>query len=127
MVIKIPNRDLTEMARVGYVDGFELYVNTDDSGDIPHFHYRDPVDWYKFHTCICIESPNYFIHGNKNDKLNAKQKKSLQEFLAGPVKSKRYKNQFNNTWELVCFLWDLNNSHRFVDDNVEMPNYLELE
>ena len=29
------------MARIGFTDGgFEIYVNTDDGGNIPHFHYR---------------------------------------------------------------------------------------
>ena len=33
---------LLEMARVGFINGqFEVYVHTDDGGNIPHVHVRD--------------------------------------------------------------------------------------
>jgi len=37
-----------EMARIGITDdGYELYINSNDHGNIPHFHYRIPNNWEK--------------------------------------------------------------------------------
>lgn len=34
-------KNLLEMSRIGFTnDGFEVYINTDDEGNYPHFHYR---------------------------------------------------------------------------------------
>ena len=121
---KILRSDIFGMARVGYVSNkYEIYVNTNDAGSIPHFHYRDSTDWDKFHTCICIESATYFIHGNKQDTLNSKQKQQLQEFMQSKVQLSKYADKFTNNWELVCFLWDMNNSSTTISDDVSMPNY----
>ena len=37
-------KELYEMARAGYIDNLEIFVNTDDSGNIAHFHIRDSND-----------------------------------------------------------------------------------
>lgn len=38
-------KDYTEMARVGITDDdYEIYINTNDGGKIPHFHYRKAND-----------------------------------------------------------------------------------
>lgn len=43
-IFKTHVKDIYEMARVGFTsDSFEVYVNTNDSGDTPHFHYRYKV------------------------------------------------------------------------------------
>ena len=46
--IKLLNEyKLEEMARIGYTeDGFEIFVYTNDGGNIPHFHYNSN----NFHT-----------------------------------------------------------------------------
>ena len=100
------------MARVGYVDSFEVYVNTDDLGSIPHFHFRNSKECDKFHTCIKIESPEYFHHTGKEGILNSSMKKSLQNFMESPVNINKHKDKFSNNCELVCFLWDINNSSK---------------
>ena len=105
-------KDFTEMARVGITDdNYEIYVNTNDSGKIPHFHYRKANDWAAFHTCIKIE-----------DILNSKQKKELVEFLKDKPKSKRYETN----WDLLVEMWNLNNSDVEIDEGVEMPDYRNL-
>ena len=111
------------MSRIGYSEGLEIYVNTNDGGNIPHFHMRDSEDWDKFHTFIQIEQPEYFLHGNKQDTLNSKQKSALQEFMISKVKLKKYADKFTNNWELVCFLWDMNNSNISISDDAEQPDY----
>ena len=116
-------QELLEMARVGFTDDdYEVYVNTDDPGKIPHFHYRKKNDWNKFHTCIKIEKPEYFIHGNKDGILNNKQKKALINFLKSKPNNKRY----NTNWEVLVDLWNFNNSDVEVDEDLEMPDYKNL-
>ena len=119
----IKQTNIYGMARVGYSDGLEVYVNTNDAGNIPHFHLRKESEWGKFHTCIKIESPEYFWHEGKRGTLNSKQRKALVEFMNSPVGISKYADRFENNWELVCFLWDINNSTISVSDNAVMPNY----
>lgn len=120
------NQDIFGMARVGYVDSYEIYVNTNDGGEIPHFHMRDPNDWSKFHTCVLITKAEYFLHEGKEDVLNSKQRKALQKFMESPVANKKYSSKFANNWELVCFLWELNNSDVIIPDGAVMPDYRKL-
>ena len=83
MKIVFANNNLTEMARIGFTDDmYEIYINTDDPGNIPHFHYRKANEWDKFHTCIKIATAEYFHHTGKEDVLNSKQRKELVKFLS---------------------------------------------
>lgn len=116
-------KDYTEMARVGITDDdYEIYINTNDGGKIPHFHYRKAKNWNEFHTCIMIEKADYFHHGSKQDILNSKQKKELVEFLANKPKSKRYQTN----WELLVEMWNLNNSDVEIDEDIIIPDYQQL-
>lgn len=111
------------MTRAGYTsDNYEVYVNTDDGGSIPHFHYRLKSDWKKFHTCIRLHTCEYFHHNGKEGILNSSQKKNLQKFLSSRVTIPRYADKFNNNYELICFLWDINNSN-VQSDNWTLPDY----
>ena len=124
---KETTQELYEMARIGYVDDYELYINTDDAGNIPHFHLRDADDWDKFHTCICIEKPEYFIHGNKQDKCNSKLKKDISKFMYEFHSGYRMSN-----YEVIVNLWNQNNSKmniqpRFDNSgNIIIPDYTQL-
>lgn len=115
------------MARVGFTsDSYEVYVNTDDGGKIPHFHYRLKNDWNKFHTCIKIESPEYFHHTGKESVLNSKQIRSLIRFLNSPVSLSQYSEKFSNNFELIIFLLNINNSDVIVDPETKIPDYYQL-
>lgn len=117
-------QNLTEMARIGFTDdGFEVYINTDDGGNIPHFHYRLKNDWDKFHSCIKIETAEYFEHEGKESKLNFKQRKELVKFLKEQPRNKRYKTN----WERILAEWNDNNSNIEIDENLEMPDYNKLK
>ena len=122
---KNQRKDLLEMARVGYVKNLEIYVKANDGGNIPHFHIRDAVEWDKFNTCVEIEQAEYFHHGNKQDTLNTKQKVLLDNFMRSSV-GKKYADKFKNNWDLVCFLWDLNNSNVSISDDAVQPDYTKL-
>lgn len=116
---------LEEMATVGKTnDSYDVVIYTNDSGKIPHFHYFDDATRGKeFHTCIRLDKPEYFHHGNKNGILNSKQKKELISFLKSP--HKRYKDETN--WQHLVYLWnDENNSDVAVDEDLLMPDYLKL-
>ena len=115
---------LLEMARVGFVDDkYEVYVHTDDPGNIPHFHMWDAeTRGQKFHTCIKIESPEYFHHTGKEDVLNNRLKKDLIKFLNGKSKN----NRFSTNWEYLLSMWNDNNSKRNVPEDIPIPNYLLL-
>lgn len=118
-------QDVYGMARAGFTpDRYEVYVDTNDGGNIPHFHYRNASDWESSHTCICIEMPKYFHHTGKESTLNSRQVRQLHKFLTSTVSIPRYEGKFKNNYELICFLWDINNSSRLLGDNIQMPDYL---
>ena len=124
------SEDIFGMARVGFLDKhevIEVYVNTNDAGNIPHFHLRDKNDWDKFHSCIKITSSEYFPHEGKEDELQASMRKALDKFMRSRVNSPKYSDKFDNNWQLVCFLWELNNSNMEIPDDATMPDYKELK
>lgn len=123
---KYVHENIYGMSRVGYSGDLEVYVNTDDAGKIPHFHLRDKNEWDKFHTCIKIESAEYFLHEGKEDTLNSGQRKELQKFMTDKVSISRYADKFDNNWQLICFLWDINNSDVTIPEDIEQPDYTKL-
>ena len=120
------SEDIFGMARVGYSGDLEVYVNTNDGGNIPHFHLRDKNDWDRFHSCIKITTPEYLSHEGKEDVLNSKQRKELADFMNDRVSIGKYADKFDNNWQLVCFLWELNNSDAEIPEDATMPNYRDL-
>lgn len=108
---------LEEMARVGYANDLEILVWTNDGGNIPHFHIRSKDG---FQTCIRLDKADYFHHTGKEGRLNSKQLKALVDFL-----NQRQRKGLTN-WELILLMWNLNNSNVVVDEDQEMPNYIEL-
>lgn len=120
---RVIHQDIYGMSRVGFTsDQYEVYVNTDDGGNLPHFHYRKKDDWDAFHSCILIESPEYFAHGGEEDILNAKQRMQLQKFL----ESKNKRLNISN-WEYLCGLWDDNNYNIEVSETATQPDYTKLK
>ena len=124
--IKEERHEMYEMAAVGDLGQYEIYVNTNDGGKTPHVHYRKKDNWKEFHTCIKLLESDYFFHEGKEDMFNSGQRKEFQEFMESPVKISRYAGKFENNWELACFMWDLNNSDVVIPDNAVMPNYRNL-
>lgn len=120
---------ICEMARVGYFfrDQYEVYVNTNDPGNEPHFHIRDTsTQGDEFHTCIKIKEAMYFHHDGKEDNLNTHQRKSLHEFLQSKP-SKQYKRiSFPTNWDKVIYEWNENNSGMIVDEDQAIPDYTNI-
>lgn len=121
---KLRESMLLEMARVGFIDDeYEVYIHTDDPGNIPHFHILDAeTRGQKFHTCISIESPEYFHHTGKEDYLNSSMRKELVRFLKDKSKNKR----FSSNWEYLVSMWNDNNSKINVPEDIPMPDYTKL-
>ena len=125
MIIK-EEQSLKEMAKIGSIDkqvgktgGYEIWIYTNDPGNKPHFHIVNEEK--NFSCCVRIDVAEYFIHLGKEDTLNSALKKSLVYFL----KSKHRKLPITN-WEYLCACWEDNNSTMPLDDDLQMPNYLEL-
>lgn len=115
---------LDEMARVGFVDDFEVIVYTDDPGNIPHVHIIDTATrGEKFSSCVKLEVAEYFPHGGKyKDKFNAKERKAFDKFM----RSKPRNNRYATNYEYACAMWNDNNSKRNVDETREQLDYTKL-
>lgn len=125
MIIR-EEQSLKEMAKIGSIDkqvgktgGYEIWIYTNDPGNKPHFHIVNEEK--NFSCCVRIDVAEYFIYLGEEDTLNSALKKSLVYFL----KSKHRKLPITN-WEYLCACWEDNNSNMLLDDDLQMPNYLEL-
>lgn len=120
---KSSNDELYEMASVGFLTPkLEIYVNTNDGGDIPHFHIWDTsTRGNEFHTCVQIKDNKYFHHTGKEDVINSKMRKRLIKFL----QSNDEYGELN--WKVLIKEWNRNNSNMKIDINTEMPDYSEIE
>lgn len=118
---EIEDKMLLEMASIGNIDNtLCVVIRMNDAGNIPHFHIMDKSTLgKKFHTCVKIETPEYFHHTGKVDVLNSKQRKSLVEFLKSSHRN-------GTKWEMLIDLWNINNSTIKVDDNIDMPDYTNI-
>lgn len=113
---------LDEMARVGFVDDFEVIVYTDDPGNIPHVHIVDTATrGEKFSSCVKLEVAEYFPHGDK-DKFNTKERKEFDKFM----RSKPRNNRYATNYEYACEMWNGNNLKTTVDSSREQPDYTKL-
>lgn len=119
---ELNERFFFEMAQIGGIDNeLVAYVRSNDPGNIPHFHIVDKTTLgRKFHTCIKIESAEYFHHEGKKDVLNSKQRKSLVNFLNSitPLECTH--------WEFLLLTWNTNNSNRKLKMDLPMPDYTKL-
>ena len=73
-----------------------------------------------------IEQSEYLLCQN-HAALDANQKEALQQFMESKPSISRYSSKFENNWEVICFIWDYNNSNTSISDDAEMPDYTELQ
>ena len=119
---ELNERFFFEMAQIGGIDNeLVVYVRSNDPGNIPHFHIVDKTTLgRKFHTCVKIESPEYFHHTGKEDTLNSKQRKLLVNFLNSMTPLEK------SHWEFLLLTWNTNNSNRKLRMDLSMPDYTKL-
>ena len=113
---------LFEMAQIGNLDNkLIIYVRSNEGDSIPHFHIVDKQTLgSKFHTCVKIETAEYFHHTGKEDVLNSKQRKRFVDFLNSLTPLE------NTYWEFLLLTWNINNSNRKVSISQKMPDYTNL-
>ena len=124
------NKDLQEMARVGWVPlgttkNIEVYVHTDDSGDIPHFHVRKygKNNNFEWEVCIKFESAEYFEHGRYKGKLP----KSVTSELDSMLRTVNMRRRGLTYWQSAVDDWNNNNSKKFLNPDLEQPDYTKLK
>ena len=117
---------LTEMARVGFIGEYEVYVHTDDGGFVPHVHVRDKATrGREFETCIQLRTNKYFLHGKYRDTMNSSMAKDFAEFMESPSHNPKYINNY----EYAVDMWNDNNSSENVtiqydeEGNMIIPDY----
>ena len=117
---KMEERFLHERARIGFLGNYDVFICTDDSG-VPHFHIWDSESkGAKYHTCIKIGCAEYYRHTGTEASLSQTEKENLCAFL------KREHNPFPTNWEYLICMWNDNNDSIHVDENAEMPDYMQL-
>ena len=123
---KLLNEDirqvLDEMARLGHIGKYEIYIRTNDAGSIPHMHIWDKdTQGQKFHTCVRLDKAEYFHHTGKEDVLSSRDKKELVLFLM-----EQHKKLPITNWNYAKILWNENNSNVLINDDQSMPDYTQL-
>ena len=73
---------------------------------------------HKFETCLCIYEAKYFIHVNKNGKLNKKQLEAVDDFLRH-----NYFDLNISNWEMICATWDNSNGVHTQYKGMKQPDY----
>lgn len=112
--------ELYEMAQIGKFDTYVVFVHTNDSGKVPHFHVWDATTrGQKFHTCVKLDSAEYFHHIGKTDVFNSKARKDLYSFLSSSSEDEPEKTN----WQVLVIEWNRNNSDKKVDRGIIMPDY----
>ena len=46
--------------------------------------------------------------------------------MTDKVSISKYADKFDNNWQLICFLWDINNSDVTIPEDIEQPDYTKL-
>ena len=118
--------EVCEMARICKLPNkIEIFVNTDDGWNIPHFHVWKKTSCrnHEWETCIKFDSPEYFLHGKYSDKISTKIAKEIDFALRSVDLSDRFKRTF---WEIAIDEWNRNNSSKDLPLELEQPDYTKL-
>jgi len=111
--------------------GGDLYVDTDDSGEIPHFHIRNfrfgTGNYYGFLTGIEFQKPAYFHQQRPTDVLDDEERQALSEFFSTVVEDRRrFREAGITVWDMACIMWNWNNPDNPLPDDLEIPDYTKL-
>ena len=115
-------REETDVARVGLfsvnnTSRWEVYIRTDDSCQVPHFHVRNLFD-VSVDIAITLHGVNYYPHDNSIGRMTHDELYCLSDFMEGPCKSTR----FDYNYEYAVSLWNLNNKEQYEIDIDEEHN-----
>ena len=120
--------EIYEMARICKLpsdNNIEIFVNTDDGGNMPHFHVWKKLSRrvHEWETCIKFEEPEYFLHGKYKDKVSTKIAKEIDKVL----RSKKINDRSGRTyWQAAVDSWNDNNSNVTLPMDLQQPDYTTL-
>lgn len=97
---------------------YTVEVRSKDNGKIPHFHIFD-VD-RRFKTCVRIDMPQYFHHGEYIDVLNRRGRDALNKLLQMQL---LVDGECVTNWERIVKVWNDNPERLNIGINVAQPNY----
>ena len=128
---KFLNDSLLLESKCGEFGDYYIYVNSDDSGNIPHFHMKDTnTDGKKFHTCIQLTKNNYFLHEGKTKVISSsKIRKELCKLLKSkptkiPKEIQHIKPLPKTVWEMMCYLWNTSYRSQYINlKTTKIPDY----
>lgn len=105
------------------LEGLSIYIRTDVGGLIPHFYVMSRCGYKRFYTCIEIEQNNYFRLDGKKGKLNAKQRKCLNEYLHEDF---GYDGEGTN-WGYMVYVWNRYNPQKQISLDLIQPDYTTIK
>lgn len=118
--------DIEARSRVAYINKntnpeekseIELYIYTDDPGQIPHMHIHIQG---QHDVCIRFDSPNYFSHEKNNNTVSSKVAAWIDAIL-------RITDDDDQTlWKFAVKSWNSNNSGSKLPLDLEQPDYTKL-
>ena len=120
---------MEETTKVGEFGDYTVFIVSDDTGTVPHFHIMDSISFknkdqgeWLFHTCLEIRNPKYFSHNDiiAKDKIDEDLDDELTTFL----KSEKLDNI--TYWRYLLILWNDNNSSKPVDYEIPVPDYASM-
>ena len=91
-------REETDVARVGFftvndTSRWEVYVRTDDSCQVPHFHVRNLFD-VNVDIAFTLHGVNYYPHDNSFGRMTHDELYSLSVFMEGPCKNAKFDHNY---------------------------------
>lgn len=109
-----------EMAQLGKMNEYYLFIYPNDNGNIPHLHFFT-VD-HKKEGCIKLETAEYFPRGRYKATLTNSGAKDFAKFMASPYP--KYPNATN--YEMALIFWNANDERKQVPLSTPIPDYTKL-
>ena len=130
MIKILETNRLDEIARIGWIpinneNSIEVYVHTNDAGNVPHFHVRkySKGNLFSWETCIKYESAEYFLHGKHKDKLSSSK---IAKELNNMLSTLNPKDPGRTYWQTAIVAWNNNNSGTELPFDLKQPDYTKL-
>ena len=126
--LALRNEDINEMASVGRLPddpSIEIFVHSNDGGNIPHFHVwkRKNSGYREWETCLMFQEASYFKHKKFHTDIKTSIAKEIDKFLRSP--DPEFGGAVTN-WQTAVAEWNRNNSSMKLVRNIQQPDYSKL-
>ena len=118
--------EIYEMAKVCEIEPkVEVFVNTNDNGNIPHFHVWKKIRGrlHEWEVCVRYDSAEYFSHKKHPGTMPSDMTKKLNEVLKKKNPNSRHGDTY---WQTAVEMWNQNNERKPLDWDLEQPDYTKL-